>query len=300
MSATLSPHPFGRVVTAMVTPFGADGAVDLELTARLAEHLVSHGSDGLVVCGTTGESPTLSWDEQHDLLRTVLRAVGDRVPVLAGTGSNCTAEAVEATRKAADLGAHGALVVVPYYNKPSQQGLEAHFRAIAEAAPELPLMLYNIPGRTGISLDPATTARLMDCPNLVAYKAASGTTEEVSALRLACGPRLAIYSGDDGLTLPMLSVGAVGVVSVGSHVAGPEIRAMIEAYLNGDGASALALHDALIPLFKALFATTNPIPVKAALELNGWSVGAPRPPLCPLSDEMKRSLSNAMAALRQT
>ena len=154
--------------------------------------------------------------------------------------------------------------------------------------------------RTGCSIAPATVARLMDCPNVVSFKAASGTTEEVTALRLACGPQLAIYSGDDGLTLPMLAVGAVGVVSVGSHVAGPEIRAMIEAYLNGDGASALALHDALIPLFKALFATTNPIPVKAALELNGWSVGAPRPPLCSLSDDMKRSLSNAMAALRQT
>ena len=261
---------------------------------------MDQGSDGLLVCGTTGESPTLSWDEQLQLLQAVRDAVGSDAKVLAGTGSNSTAEAVEATKEAAAAGADGALVVVPYYNKPPQEGLEAHFRSIAEAAPELPLMLYNIPGRTGCSIAPATVARLMDCPNVVSFKAASGTTEEVTALRLACGPQLAIYSGDDGLTLPMLAVGAVGVVSVGSHVAGPEIRAMIEAYLNGDGASALALHDALIPLFKALFATTNPIPVKAALELNGWSVGAPRPPLCPLSDDMKRSLSTAMAALRQT
>jgi len=297
MSATLSPHPFGRVVTAMVTPFGADGAVDLELTARLAEHLVSHGSDGLVVCGTTGESPTLSWDEQHDLLRTVLRAVGDRVPVLAGTGSNCTAEAVEATRKAADLGAHGALVVVPYYNKPSQQGLEAHFRAIAEAAPELPLMFYNIPGRTGISLDPATTARLMDCPNLVAYKAASGTTEEVSALRLACGPRLAIYSGDDGLTLPMLSVGAVGVVSVTSHVAGSQLNRMIEHHLAGRPAEALELHEQLLPLMQGLFCTSNPTPVKAALELQGWPVGPPRAPLMNADRSVRDSLSALLAGL---
>ena len=300
LSAELSPAPFGRLVTAMVTPFDGDGAVDLELAGRLARHLVDEGSDGLLVCGTTGESPTLSWQEQRQLLEAVRQAVGPDVKVLAGTGSNSTAEAVTATREAADAGADGALVVVPYYNKPPQEGLEAHFRAIAEAAPELPLMLYNIPGRTGCSIAPATVARLMDCPNVVSFKAASGTTEEVTALRLACGPQLAIYSGDDGLTLPMLAVGAVGVVSVGSHVAGPEIRAMIEAYLNGDGASALALHDALIPLFKALFATTNPIPVKAALELNGWSVGAPRPPLCPLSDDMKRSLSIAMAALRQT
>ena len=299
-AATLSPTPFGRVVTAMVTPFDASGAVDLDLAGRLARHLVEQGSDGLLVCGTTGESPTLSWEEQLQLLSAVRQAVGSDAKVLAGTGSNCTAEAIEATREAAAAGADGALLVVPYYNKPPQDGLEAHFRAIAEAAPDLPLMLYNIPGRTGCSIAPETVARLMDCPNVVSFKAASGTTEEVTALRLSCGPRLAIYSGDDGLTLPMLAVGAVGVVSVASHVVGPQIRAMIEAYLNGDGPGALAEHDALIPVFKALFATTNPIPVKAALELNGWPVGAPRLPLLPLSDSMKRSLSDTLAALRQT
>ena len=299
-AATLSPTPFGRVVTAMVTPFDASGAVDLDLAGRLARHLVEQGSDGLLVCGTTGESPTLSWEEQLQLLSAVRQAVGSDAKVLAGTGSNCTAEAIEATREAAAAGADGALLVVPYYNKPPQDGLEAHFRAIAEAAPDLPLMLYNIPGRTGCSIAPETVARLMDCPNVVRFKAASGTTEEVTALRLRCGPRLAIYSGDDGLTLPMLAVGAVGVVSVASHVVGPQIRAMIEAYLNGDGPGALAGHDALIPVFKALFATTNPIPVKAALELNGWPVGAPRLPLLPLSDAMKRTLSDTLAALRQT
>ena len=299
-AATLSPTPFGRVVTAMVTPFDASGAVDLDLAGRLARHLVEQGSDGLLVCGTTGESPTLSWEEQLQLLSAVRQAVGSDAKVLAGTGSNCTAEAIEATREAAAAGADGALLVVPYYNKPPQDGLEAHFRAIAEAAPDLPLMLYNIPGRTGCSIAPETVARLMDCPNVVSFKAASGTTEEVTALRLSCGPRLAIYSGDDGLTLPMLAVGAVGVVSVASHVVGPQIRAMIEAYLNGDGPGALAGHDALIPVFKALFATTNPIPVKAALELNGWPVGAPRLPLLPLSDAMKRTLSDTLAALRQT
>ena len=299
-AATLSPTPFGRVVTAMVTPFDASGAVDLDLAGRLARHLVEQGSDGLLVCGTTGESPTLSWEEQLQLLSAVRQAVGRDAKVLAGTGSNCTAEAIEATREAAAAGADGALLVVPYYNKPPQDGLEAHFRAIAEAAPDLPLMLYNIPGRTGCSIAPETVARLMDCPNVVSFKAASGTTEEVTSLRLSCGPRLAIYSGDDGLTLPMLAVGAVGVVSVASHVVGPQIRAMIEAYSNGDGPGALAGHDALIPVFKALFATTNPIPVKAALELNGWPVGAPRLPLLPLSDSMKRSLSETLAALRQT
>jgi len=295
-----STPPFGRVVTAMVTPFSGDGAVDLDLAARLADHLVAQGSDGLVLCGTTGESPTLSWAEEHELFVAVKGAVGGRARLIAGSGSNCTAEAIEATREAAALGADGALVVVPYYNKPPQEGLEAHFRAIASAAPELPLMLYNIPGRTGTSLAPETTARLLDCPNVVSFKAASGTTEEVSALRALCGERLAIYSGDDALTLPMLAVGAVGVVSVASHVAGPQISAMIRAFLAGELATALARHEQLLPLCKALFATTNPIPVKAALEMTGWPVGAPRLPLLPASDTVKQRLSETLAALRPT
>ena len=303
MSAASPPWahaPFGRVVTAMVTPFRADGGVDLELAARLAAHLVAQGSDGLVLCGTTGESPTLSWAEQHELFAAVKGAVGGRAKLIAGSGSNCTAEAIEATREAAALGADGALVVVPYYNKPPQDGLEAHFRAIAAAAPELPLMLYNIPGRTGTSLAPDTTAGLLDCPNVVSFKAASGTTEEVSALRALCGDRLAIYSGDDALTLPMLAVGAVGVVSVASHVAGPQISRMIDAFLAGELATALALHEQLLPLCKALFCTTNPIPVKAALELSGWPVGAPRLPLLSASNDVKQRLSETLAALRPT
>ena len=292
--------PFGRVLTAMVTPFGADGSVDLDLAARLAVHLVEHGSDGLVLCGTTGESPTLSWQEQHEIFAAVKGAVGSRAALLAGSGSNCTAAAVEATREAASLGADGALVVVPYYNKPPQDGLEAHFRTVAQAAPGLPLMLYNIPGRTGTSLAPETTARLLDCPNVVSFKAASGTTEEVSALRALCGDRLAIYSGDDALTLPMLAVGAVGVVSVASHIAGPQISAMVKAFLAGDLAGALALHEQLLPLCKALFCTTNPIPVKAALELSGWPVGAPRLPLLSAEPDVRMRLNSTLAALRPT
>jgi 4-hydroxy-tetrahydrodipicolinate synthase len=284
----------------MVTPFGASGAVDLELAARLAVHLVDHGSDGLVLCGTTGESPTLSWDEQHQLFSAVKAAVGSRAHLLAGTGSNCTAEAVEAVQEAAALGADGALVVVPYYNKPPQEGLEAHFRAVAAAAPQLPLMLYNIPGRTGCSLSPETTARLMGQPNVVSFKAASGTTEEVSALRAACGDRLAIYSGDDALTLPMLAVGAVGVVSVASHLAGDHIQRLVQAFLAGDQATALAVHEQLLPLCKALFCTTNPIPVKAALELAGWPVGAPRLPLLSASNDVRDRLNSVLAALRPT
>ena len=299
-AAELSPTPFGRLLTAMVTPFGGDGRVDLALAGRLARHLVDEGSDGLVVSGTTGESPTLSWQEQHQLLEAVRQAVGPGVKILAGTGSNSTAEAVEATSQAAIAGADGALVVVPYYNKPPQEGLEAHFRAIAQAAPELPLMLYNIPGRTGCALAAATVARLMESPNVVSFKAASGTTDEVTQLRLQCGSRLAVYSGDDGLLLPMLSVGAVGVVSVASHLVGRRLKAMIDAYLSGQVAVALGYHEQLQPLFKALFATTNPIPVKAALELSGWPVGPPRLPLLPLDSTMRDSLSKILNALRQT
>ncbi len=303
-SAALQPWlkaPFGRVVTAMVTPFRADGAVDHELAARLADHLVQQGSEGLVICGTTGESPTLSWAEQHRMIAAVQEAVAGRASIIAGSGSNCTAEAVEATREAAALGVDAALVVVPYYNKPPQEGLDAHFRAVAAAAPELPLMLYNIPGRTGCSLAPDTTARLVEaCSNIVSFKAASGTTEEVSALRRVCGDRLAIYSGDDALTLPMLAVGAVGVVSVASHLACPQINAMIQAFLAADLAGALALHEQLLPLCKALFASTNPIPVKAALELSGWPVGAPRLPLLPATESVKQQLSETLAALRPT
>ncbi|MCP9792467.1 4-hydroxy-tetrahydrodipicolinate synthase [Vulcanococcus limneticus Candia 3F8] len=295
-----SPAPFGRVITAMVTPFAADGSLDLELAARLASHLVDHGSDGLVLSGTTGESPTLSWEEEHRLFAAVKQAVGGRASLIAGCGSNSTAEAVAATRQAAALGADAALVVVPYYNKPPQEGLEAHFRAVAEAAPELPLMLYNIPGRTGTSISADTTARLMDLPNVVSFKAASGTTEEVSQLRAACGERLAIYSGDDALTLPMLAVGAVGVVSVASHLAGVQIQRLVQAFLAGDHATALALHEQLLPLCKALFCTTNPIPVKAALELSGWAVGSPRLPLVSANDDVRTRLTTVLAALRPT
>ena len=295
-----SQAPFGRVVTAMVTPFHADGSVNLDLAAGLADHLVANGSDGLVICGTTGESPTLSWAEQHELFAAVQGAVGGRAKLIAGSGSNCTAEAIEATREAAARGADGALVVVPYYNKPPQDGLEAHFRAIAEAAMELPLMLYNIPSRTGCSVAPETVARLLDCPNVVSFKAASGTTEEVSQLRALCGDRLAIYSGDDALTLPMMAVGAVGVVSVASHLAAPQINAMVSAFLAGHHDAALAWHEALLPLGKALFCTTNPIPVKAALELSGWPVGAPRLPLLSADSDVRQRLSSILAALCPT
>ncbi len=298
--AQLSKAPFGRLLTAMVTPFDSEGNVDFSLADKLARYLVEQGSDGIVVCGTTGESPTLSWDEQNKLLETVRNSVGKGVKVLAGTGSNSTDEAVNATAKAAAAGADGALVVVPYYNKPPQEGLEGHFRAIANSAPDLPLMLYNIPGRTGCSISPATVYKLMNCSNIVSFKAASGNTNEVTELRMLCGSDLAIYSGDDGLLLPMLSVGAVGVVSVASHIVGPRLKAMIESYFLGQFTLALSYHENLQPLFKALFATTNPIPIKAALEIIGWPVGEPRSPLIPLNNPMKEELMTIISALEIT
>ena len=288
---------FGRVLTAMVTPFNNQNGVDFELAAKLARHLVEHGSDGIVVCGTTGESPTLTWKEQNIMLQTVRKAVGTKAKVLAGTGSNSTSEAIEATKEAQKLGADGALVVTPYYNRPPQEGLEAHFRSIAAAAPDLPLMLYNIPSRTGCSIEPSTVQRLMNCSNIVSFKAASGSIDEVTELRTLCGSKLDIYSGDDGLLLPMLSVGAVGVVSVASHLVGPTLKAMIDAYFAGHCKLAISYHEQLQPLLKALFATTNPIPVKAALELTGWPVGSPRSPLLPLSSEMKEDLSKIIEDL---
>ena len=288
---------FGRILTAMVTPFTENGDVDYELAIKLANYLFDNGSDGIVLCGTTGESPTLSWEEQHDLFIAVKGSLDSSCKVIVGTGSNCTSEAVEATKKAYDYGADGALVVVPYYNKPPQEGLYKHFSSIANSAKDLPLMLYNIPGRTGCNLLPDTVKKLMDFSNILSIKAASGRIEEVTELRAICGSKLSVYSGDDSLLLPMLSVGAVGVVSVASHLVGLQLKEMIESFQSGKVSNALAIHEKLQPLFKALFMTTNPIPIKAALELSGWNVGNPRSPLSPLTSDMKKQLSFILKSL---
>ncbi len=288
---------FGRILTAMVTPFTENGDVDYELAIKLANHLFKNGSDGIVLCGTTGESPTLSWVEQHDLLIAVKGSLDSSCKIIVGTGSNSTSEAVEATKKAYDSGADGALVVVPYYNKPPQEGLYRHFSSIANSAKDLPLMLYNIPGRTGCNLLPDTVKKLMDFSNILSIKAASGRIEEVTELRAICGSKLSVYSGDDSLLLPMLSVGAVGVVSVASHLVGLQLKEMIESFQIGKVSKALAIHEKLQPLFKALFMTTNPIPIKAALELSGWSVGSPRNPLSPLPMDMRKQLSIILESL---
>ena len=288
---TKSSDPlFGRILTAMVTPFKENGEVDYELAIKLSNYLCENGSDGIVLCGTTGESPTLSWAEQHNLFVAVKGSLNARSKVIVGTGSNCTSEAIEATKKAYEFGADGALVVVPYYNKPPQEGLYNHFSSIATEASDLPLMLYNIPGRTGCNLLPTTVNKLMDFPNILSIKAASGRIEEVTELRSACGSNLSVYSGDDSLLLPMLSVGAVGVVSVASHIVGLQLKMMIESFHKGEVSIALDIHERLQPLFKALFETTNPIPIKAALEHKGWQVGSPRNPLTPLIKEKRESL----------
>ena len=291
MTLNKSVPPFGKILTAMVTPFKKDGKVDYELAVKLANYIIENGSDGIVLCGTTGESPTLTWDEQHQLFVVIRNSLQSKAKILIGTGSNSTSEAVEATQKAFESGADGALVVVPYYNKPPQDGLYEHFKDVANAAPKLPIMLYNIPGRTGSNLLPKTVKKLMEFPNIVSIKAASGRIEEVTELRAECGSEFAIYSGDDSLLLPMLSVGAVGVVSVASHIVGLQLKDMISNFQNGNVLKALDIHERLQPLFKALFETTNPIPIKAALEQLGWEVGPPRPPLVKLNDDKTQKLS---------
>ncbi|MBX2862192.1 MAG: 4-hydroxy-tetrahydrodipicolinate synthase [Leptolyngbyaceae cyanobacterium MAG.088] len=288
---------FGRILTAMITPFNQAGAVDYESARQLASHLVSHGTDTVVVCGTTGESPTLSWAEEYELFQVVKAAVSGRGKVVAGTGSNSTKEAIEATQKAAELGLDGTLQVVPYYNKPPQDGLLQHFSAIATAVPNLPVMLYNVPGRTGRNLEASTVAKLAEIPNIIAIKEASGDLDQVSEIRRLTASGFAIYSGDDSLTLPMLAVGAAGVVSVASHLAGDALQQMIQAYEAGQVSTARDIHLKLLPLCKALFATTNPILIKAALQLQGWSVGTCRSPLSEAPTDLIEEIKTLMAEL---
>jgi 4-hydroxy-tetrahydrodipicolinate synthase len=288
---------FGRVLTAMITPFKADGSVDYAMTEKLSTHLAENGTDTLVVCGTTGESPTLSWDEEFELFQVVKTAVAGKAKVMAGTGSNSTKEAIEATQKAAKIGLDGSLQVVPYYNKPPQSGLYQHFKAIAQASPDLPIMLYNVPGRTSQNLLPETVAQLAEIPNIVAIKEASGNLDQASQIKQLTPLDFALYSGDDSLTLPLMAIGGKGVVSVASHLVGLQLQQMIQAFENGQVQIATQIHLKLFPLFKALFVTTNPIPVKTALKLQGWEVGSLRPPLCDPDADVRATLKKVMAEL---
>lgn len=288
---------FGRVLTAMITPFKADGSVNYDVAASLAAHLAENGTDTLVVCGTTGESPSLTWEEEYQLFIVVRDAVAGKAKVMAGCGSNSTSEAIAATEKAAKIGVDGSLQVVPYYNKPPQAGLKAHFQAIALAIPELPMLLYNVPSRTGQNINPETVAELACIDNIVGIKEASGNIDQASELRRLTPKEFQIYSGDDSLTLPLLAIGAKGVVSVASHLVGNQLQQMIQAFLAGKTQLATEIHLQFLPLFKALFTTTNPIPVKKALQLQGWEVGLTRLPLCEPEEEVSKKLKTVLQEL---
>ncbi|MFB6893716.1 4-hydroxy-tetrahydrodipicolinate synthase [Kitasatospora sp. NPDC056327] len=294
MAPTSTPQtPFGRVLTAMVTPFTADGGLDLDGAQRLAAHLVDSGNDGLVVNGTTGESPTTSDAEKDRLVRAVVEAVGDRAHVVAGVGTNDTHHSVELARRAEAAGAHGLLAVTPYYSKPPQEGLYRHTVRIADAT-GLPVMLYDIPGRTGVALSHETLVRLGEHPRIVANKDAKGDLGAAAWAISRSG--LAWYSGDDILNLPLLSVGAVGVVSVVGHVVAGDLRSMVEAYLAGDVAKATAVHQRLLPVFTGIFRTQGVILTKAALELQGLPAGPLRLPLVGATPEEIAQLKRDLAA----
>ncbi|MGX8908686.1 4-hydroxy-tetrahydrodipicolinate synthase [Streptomyces netropsis] len=294
MAPTSTPQtPFGRVLTAMVTPFTPEGDLDIDGAQRLATHLVDAGNDGLVVNGTTGESPTTSDAEKAQLVRAVVEAVGDRAHVVAGAGTNDTAHSIELARAAEQAGAHGLLVVTPYYNKPPQEGLYRHFTAVADAT-GLPVMLYDIPGRSGVPINTETIVRLADHPRIVANKDAKGDLGRASWAIARSG--LAWYSGDDMLNLPLLSVGAAGFVSVVGHVVAPELRALLEAHRSGDVTKATEIHQRLLPVFTGMFRTQGVITTKAALALQGLPAGPLRLPLVELSPEETEQLKRDLAA----
>ncbi len=296
---TLPTARFGRVLTAMITPFDGDGGLDLDGAQQLARWLVDHGSDGLVVNGTTGESPTLSAIESVDLFRAVRQAVD--VPVIAGTGSNDTAHAIRQSESAAGIGVDGLLVVAPYYNKPSQAGLDQHFRMIASAT-DLPIVLYDIPGRTGRKVDTDTIVRLAhEVPTIVGLKDAGGSPADTAVVAADAPEDFEIYSGDDNLTLPLLAVGACGAISVASHWAGPQIHAMFDAFDAGDVAEARAINARLLPsyAFETTLEAPNPVPTKAMLRTLGLPAGECRPPMGPTPDGLEVEAKEIWHALTE-
>jgi len=285
---------FGRVITAMVTPFKKDLTINFDQVKKLARHLVQSGSDGLVVSGTTGESPTLNRDEKIELFRVVVEEVGGDAVVIAGTGGNNTAAAVELTKAAEKVGVDAVLQVCPYYNKPSQEGLYQHFKAIA-ASTNLPVMLYNIPGRTSVNLLPQTLVRLAEIENITAIKESSGSLDQVSELRRSLPDYFDVYSGDDSMTLPIMALGGKGIVSVASHIVGPQLQEMVNAFTSGNVTVAAKIHQTLYPVFKVLFITTSPAPVKAALNMLGWKVGLPRLPLVDITESERETLQKVLS-----
>ncbi len=287
---------FGKVATAMVTPFDHKGNIDFEKTTQLINYLISNGSDALVIAGTTGESPTLSTEEKLALFRHSVKVVDGRVPVVAGTGSNNTYASIELTKKAEEIGVDAIMIVAPYYNKPNQEGLYQHFKTIAEST-ELPVMLYNIPGRSVINMSVDTIVRLAELPNVVALKDASGDLDAMTAIIAQTSDDFALYSGDDGLTLPVLAIGGTGIISVASHVIGNEMQEMVKLYESGNPKEAAKIHHRIVPVMKSLFAAPSPTPVKTALQLKGLDVGSVRLPLVPLTEEERQTLVSTLNTL---
>ncbi len=280
---------FQGSIVAMVTPF-RNGTIDEPKVKELVELHVKNGTDAIVPCGTTGESPTLSHDEHHKMVELVIAAAAGRIPVIAGTGSNSTAEAIGLTKHAERAGAQGALVVNPYYNKPTQEGLYQHFRAVAEAT-ALPILVYNIQGRTAVNIETDTMVRLVrDCPTIVGVKEASGSLDQMSQVILACGPDFAVISGDDNITLPLLAIGGKGVISVIANVVPRETSEMVHAALDGDWKRARELHYKLFPLARAAFLETNPIPIKEMMAMVGMLEPEFRLPMCRMSDANRQKL----------
>lgn len=288
---------FGMVLTAMVSPFKKDGSMDYAAAEKLAVYLAENGSDGLVVHGTTGESPTLTHEEEYELYKVVKKAVGKKAKIIAGTGSNSTATSITSTMKAEKIGVDGIMIVVPYYNKPSQEGMYQHYKTVA-ASTSLPIIIYNIPGRTGVNMLPDTVARLASIKNIVAIKEAAGDMNQVEEIRKKTPKDFVIYSGDDDKTYPILERGGYGIISVASHIVGKEIKKMCELFHHGKKEEAKKIHERLSPLFKVLFITTNPAPVKAALEMIGHPVGGLRLPLVPVNDRERKEIRKVLEDLK--
>ncbi|MFY9268520.1 MAG: 4-hydroxy-tetrahydrodipicolinate synthase [Candidatus Manganitrophaceae bacterium] len=283
---------FHGSIVAIVTPL-KEGRLDEKAFAELIDFHLRSGTHGIVPCGTTGESATLSHEEHKRVIELAVKMAGGRIPVIAGTGSNSTEEAITLTRHAKGAGASGALLITPYYNKPTQEGLYQHYKAIAKAV-DLPLVLYNIPSRTGVNMLPSTVARLMEFDNIVGMKEGTGSLQQISDLVQLCGERLIILSGDDFTALPTMAVGGKGVISVTANIAPAEMAKMTEAALRGDYTEARSLHQKLYPLHQVLFIETNPIPVKAALALMGKCTDEVRLPLCRMSEENLKKLKLAL------
>lgn len=280
---------FGRLLTAMVTPFDENGQVSLERTTELVNYLIENNTEGIVVAGTTGESPTLSPDEKLVLFEHVVKAARGRAKVIVGTGSNDTLKTAEFSKRAEALGVDGIMAVAPYYNKPNQAGLYEHFKTIAESV-DLPIIVYNIPGRSSVNIAAKTIIELSKIDNIAAVKEASGNLDQMAEIIRETSGDFHLYSGDDGLTLPVLAIGGQGVISVASHVIGPDMKAMIDAFLNGEHAKAARMHLAMLPLMRELFAAPSPAPVKTLLNEAGVEVGGFRLPIVPLTSEEKTSL----------